>query len=122
MTAVLSDSSEGALVVIKMAPDVAFLPYSAPCGPFRTSIWAISRSSLLKALGLVCKTPSTTKAKFDSASLVEVKPLIVTKVSPTLTVFAMTTFGVKAMKSSGLSIPASLISLEVKTLIAIGTS
>jgi hypothetical protein len=47
---------------------------------------------------------------------------MVTSVSPTLTVFAMTTFGVKAIKSSGLSMPASLISLEVKTLIAIGTS
>ena len=47
---------------------------------------------------------------------------MVTSVSPTLTVFAITTFGVKAIKSSGLSMPASLISLEVKTLIAIGTS
>ena len=42
--------------------------------------------------------------------------------SPTLTVFAITTLGVKAIKSSGLSIPASSISLEVKTLMAIGTS
>ena len=71
---------------------------------------------------MVCKTPSTTNAKLDSASRVDVRPLIVTRVSPTLTVFAMTTFGVRAMKSSGLSMPASLISLEVNTLIAIGTS
>ena len=73
-------------------------------------------------MGLVCNTPSTTKAKFDSASLVDVIPLIVTKVSPTFTVFAITTLGVRAIKSSGLWIPASSISLEVKTLIAIGTS
>ena len=71
---------------------------------------------------MVCKTPSTTKAKLDSASRVDVRPRMVTSVSPTLTVFAITTFGVKAIKSSGLSMPASLISLEVKTLIAIGTS
>ena len=73
-------------------------------------------------MGLVCNTPSTTNAKLDSASLVEVNPRIVTSVSPTLTVFAITTLGVKAIKSSGLSMPASSISLAVKTLIAIGTS
>ena len=49
-------------------------------------------------------------------------PLIVTKVSPTFTVLAITTFGVRAIKSSGLSMPASSISPEVNTLIAMGTS
>jgi hypothetical protein len=43
-------------------------------------------------------------------------------VSPTLTVLAITTLGVKAIKSSGLSMPASLMSLDVKTLMEIGTS
>ena len=82
----------------------------------------MSNNSLLKALGLVCKTPSTTNAKLDSASLVDVIPRMVTSVSPTLTVFAITTLGVKAIKSSGLSMPASSTSEVVKTVIPIGTS
>ncbi len=105
-----------------MAPARALRPYSAPCGPFSTSICVMFASSWLRAFGFVCSTPSTTSAKFVSASRPVLMPRITTCMSPASAVCTCETFGVRAMKSWGRSMPADSISASVKACTVAGTS
>ncbi len=105
-----------------MAPATALRPYSAPCGPFRTSIWVTLFSSWLSAFGLVCSTPSITSAKLVSASRPVLMPRMTTCRSPASAVWTCDSPGVRAMKSCGRSMPAAWISVAVKAWTVTGTS
>ncbi len=94
----------------------------APCGPFSTSICVMPLSSWLSAFGFVCSTPSTTSAKFVSASRPVLMPRITTCMSPASAVCTCETFGVSSMKSVGRSMPADAMSASVKARTVAGTS
>ena len=64
----------GAAVVMMMAPASAFRPYNEPCGPFRTSIWAMSNRCVLNCFESSWGTPSTITATGTSELLACVSP------------------------------------------------
>jgi multisubunit Na+/H+ antiporter MnhB subunit len=97
-------------------------PYSAPCGPFSTSICWMSKISWLNSAGLVSSTPSTSTATLGSLLRACEMPRTTTKALPAFCVSTSVMFGTSAMKSPGLSMPAFRIVASVNTLIVTGTS
>ena len=117
-----SNSSPGSLVRMMMAPPMALRPYTAPCGPFSTSICSMSNSSWLNSAGLVSSTPSTSTATEGSLLRACEMPRTTTKALPAFCVSTSVMLGTRAMKSAGLSMPAASMVSAVNTLTVIGTS
>ena len=80
----------------------------------------MSTSSRLNAPGFVWRTPSTTSAKFDSASRAPLRPRMETWVSCISAVLTSETPGVSWIKSATRSMPRSATVVSVKTLTVAG--
>src|SRR5688572_2177077 len=104
------------------APPIALRPYSAPCGPFRTSMLSMSYSSWLNCEGFAIRTPSIRTATEGSLLRAWEMPRTTMKEVPWFCVWTIVMLGVRAMKSCGRTIPADWISWALKAFTTTGTS
>ena len=97
-----------------IAPPIALRPYSAPCGPFSTSMLSMSNSSWLNCDGFAISTPSIITATDGSLLRAWEMPRTMMNEVPWFCVCTIVMLGVSAMKSCGRWMPADWISSGVE--------